>query len=338
MVLTEKYLAASRQRIKRAKEKREFHTSVVTWSYKERHQKNRYNQLLKQTVKTITTKYMFDNLKASYGNKPKSALLSKAAFDLYFGDTAKLLSDDETVDRMTYGSFSGSASIGLDPKGKMVHPMFQELSDLRRVVRQKTIQHYMDKDGELLFDCDYNAASGKVYNGEQTVGGHTDMQFDNQHQKPLETNSQKPNTPVAICSYGDDKYLHFKKYAGGGSGHKVIPLHTLTFLQKSGMLIILDPRDEYFNQKMQYWKHCSELADNEDGVCITIMFRVLKYSAPVFKSTGCGVDPKIPPKGKKQRKFDAMRKRLSGQTRAAAEYKQKRAAALAKIQARLSKY
>jgi len=113
-------------------------------------------------------------------------------------------------------------------------------------------------------------------------------------------------------------------------------LDDIALVQKSGMLIILDPRDECFNENMQCWKHCSELANKKDGACLTMMFRVLKVSAPVCRSTACGVNPKVVLGGKKQKSFDALRKKLAGETLAAAECKHQCAVVLAKIQERLA--
>jgi len=122
---------------------------------------------------------------------------------------------------------------------------------------------------------------------------------------PKASNSQQPGTPVAIAVLGDPKLLTFLMYQGEGKGEKVPTVKPLTYYQKSGMLIILDPRDEYLNEKGMYWKHRADLVDPKEGVSISLMFRVVRVEENVDPVTGFVVDPVVPGgAGQKRKQFN----------------------------------
>ena len=151
--------------------------------------------------------------------------------------------------------------------------------------------------------------SSTVYRGSKTKE-HTDTEFNQEHTAPKSTNSQVPGTPVAMVTLGDPKYIEFVQYWGGGRGAKVLPEKKVPFTQKTRSMIVLDPRDEELSPQGTYWKHKSEQIDKQEGVTISLMFRVVQARVKVHGKSGLLVNPVVPGTGKKEKQLDAGWKKL----------------------------
>ena len=338
-VWTTQQLVTQRQQIRRARERKEFHSGFYSWGNGHAAERRQFSRLLQKCVWKIVDDYIVDNLKAPLWNPPKSALLVPASFDIYFGDNIEKVNNKDNVKRYAYAQGSGVKSIGLDPKYAVVHHIFPELSALRDIVKNVLVRYYDEMGEKDLFDCDINFVSGKGYWNKKHTNLHTDIEFDKWHQ-PKFNNSQKPNTPVVIVSFGDPKILQFFQYEGIGAGKRVPGVKDLKFLQTCGKIIILDPRDEQWDKKMRWWKHRSDLADKNNGVCITLMFRVVVKAVTVCpddarvvaSENADGVD------GDRKRKFEETRPDFENRVGIFEDYEEKRDAVFKKIRERLTKH
>lgn len=141
-------------------------------------------------------------------------------------------------------------------------------------MQQKTESHYADQ-GIKIKECNFKHAPVKLYVNGMSTKIHTDLTFDHKHKNILGTCKQVTGSPVAICTYGDEKNLIFQKWAVGDSKKPLCPTVEVSFKTKNGTLVILDPRDEFGNGK-HYWKHKAELVNKKEGVSMSINFRFVK--------------------------------------------------------------
>ena len=289
-------------------------------------------------------KYLEDNLKAPNSNGPKSAFMSKPSTDVYFGQNKEAPTAQKPLCRNAYALGSGGGSIGLDQRAMKIHPFFHELIELKNLVTRAL---KLDADFEDV-EIDFNFCSVKVYhcykqhnkNGTHTVvhkttNWHTDVTFD-PNGIPLMNNTQKPNTPVLIVTFGDDKDLIFqrrrKKYndAGQSMSKDEAAGEEVVFHQRNGSMTAMHPADEVPQEDRWQWKHMSKLVNQKEGVCFSFMFRQVQKGVPV-KRDGSLLEPSVGPiKGKQ---FDKMRRPTFGSKR----YKQEAAGIYKALQACIDK-
>jgi len=125
-------------------------------------------------------------------------------------------------------------------------------------------QFYADRNEFGFFYCQFNHVSVKLYFDNNKMGFHMDVTHDCKTGKAKANNSQQTKTPVAIVSFGDVKMLEFMKHYSDGA--KVLSTELWQFLQTSGKMIILDPRDEEFDSKIAHWMHRSQMIDKKTSV------------------------------------------------------------------------
>jgi hypothetical protein len=297
-----------------------------------------FQRVLKRVCHHIILHDIYDNMKAPYGTNAAPAILSKAPFNIYYGMNKELLHDG-SVKRATYGVCSGSITTGLDMRFQRLLPFTPDMLKLRDLSENIALAYCGSKN--VNFDCKFDAASVKIYSRSTPLGAHTDMEFDWKHREPLKNNSQKPNTLVVIITFGDTKILEFGSYSGGGRGAKLNGVDTLTYRQRSGSVLILDPRDEYFNSKLTYWKHHAYLEDKQKGVSMSIMFRVTQSTRCVDPSTSIVIG--VPNAGCKGGTKGDFEKALDGGWRSISgsgkqQYEVQKMAILEKIKTRLANY
>ena len=283
-----------------------FHSRALTWKETFRVQRMEKTALLKECVKEIANKHIEDNMKAPNRNAAKPALLSKPSFNIYFGDNLDKPSISEVV-RSGYATGSGQGTIGLDPRFKTLRHIFPKLSRLRDLMRLQVQRHYEEMG--MNVNCEFNHVSVKIYFDGKTTEAHTDISFDDKH-RPTPNNSQLPGTPVVIATIGDNKLLQFHEYFRTDSGNVVKGTRKLTFLQKSGSIILLDHRDEELNNHRMFWKHSSKLVDEKTGCCISLMFRVTQARQTVLPRSGRLSNPVMYGTGVKERQFNAGWKKM----------------------------
>jgi len=173
-------------------------------------------------------------------NPAMMALFSPSSFDIYFGDNLLLKGNKMVRTACAQGSVVNS--IGLDPRYAKIHHLFPQLSDLQKLVITAVKQFYTDNNEFGIFYCELNHVSVKLCFNDKKTGWHVDVTQDKATGKAKPNNSQMPNTPVAIVSFGDAKVLEFMKRSS--RHNKVVPEEVLRFFQTTGTVVTLDPRDE----------------------------------------------------------------------------------------------
>ncbi len=290
-----------KRRVRRAQCNMKLYSCELPWGKSYSVAQKRTDKLVKVIVKRIVLNNMIDNMKAPMGNPAQPALFAPSAFNIYFGANVGATTVG-CVKRAAYATYSGNASIGLDPRFAILNHIDSEMEELRYLIQNHVMRHY--KDSEDPVDCNFNHMSVKVYYNKKRINAHTDIEFNKQHTKPKDSNSQVPMTPVAIMCLGDEKYLQFIKFEGAGKGKQVTQQRGLTFLQERRKIIVLDPRDEYLDPCGTYWKHRSTLMDADNGVCVSLMFRVVKAELNVRCENNRIVNAKVGGTGAKKRQFD----------------------------------
>jgi hypothetical protein len=115
---------------------------------------------------------------------------------------------------------------------------------------------------------------------------------------PKPNNSQVPGTPVAIVSFGDPKFLYFRRHH---NRHRRKQTSEVKWQQLTGTLFLLHADDELPSEKDgMHWRHKSEMSkENPDNVTFSFMFRVVQHDVLVNKSDGTLVNPVMAKKKEK---------------------------------------
>jgi hypothetical protein len=294
-----------------------FHSKFLHWNeVRHRQERRTFKGLLKSCAKRIIESYIYDNMKAPLWNPAQPALFAPSSFDIYFGENK--FRDNELICRPAYGSGSGSSTVGLDPRFARLHAMFPELCDLRELVQKHLERQY--KMDNMTMNCKFNQASVKLYYDKKVTRNHCDIAFKAGHKEPTKNNSQVPGTPVVICVVGDTKMLEFTQYkvremeklittkkgvikkrkawVTQPTGRKV------RFVQDNACVILMDGRDEFLSNENTFWKHKSYLVDPQNGVSMSIMFRVVQNTSFVEPVTGLKPNATVGGKGKKEKQFN----------------------------------
>lgn len=258
----------------------------------DKYQRVEISKLLRIVVFTILVYFINDNMKSPFGCAAKMALLSRASFNIYFGETVGRDPHDLLkVLRTAYATASGKDSIGLDPRKFTIHPIFYDLGKLRDAVKEK-IGRYLQSIGRLDIRYDFNHVSVKLYGGLGLcwlTDSHTDITFEADCITPSENNSQVPNSVVAILCYGDAKFITFEQHSG--TNKKTNNGTMYQFIQEHGSLFILHPDDECLKNKPYWYKHKAELICREHGYSMSLMFRVCSDTLSVNELTDRLTDP-----------------------------------------------
>ena len=222
-----------------------------------------------------------DILKAPHCNGARPAYFSPSAINQYYGWELPISPEEQNGNpgvckRTAYGVGSGTSTIGLDPRHLKVHPPGRAMVELTAEVT-KAIATSNPAWAAILQAHPFNNVSTKIYlsyrnhNGKlvrKCVGMHCDVSHDLATRAPKRNNSQTPGTVVGLLTFGANKNLWFKKYWNSKDSH---PNSLLHFLQKSGTLFVLDPRDEMPDQHGDHWRHCSTMG-TEEGITFTFAF------------------------------------------------------------------
>ena len=276
----------STKRAKRWRRKGKFHSKIVTYP-----KDGSIPKIMKRCAKTISDKYMVDQLKAPMGNPPKPDSVSRASNNYYFGQNLKHGDNPKTntVLRAAYAVGSGSRSIGLNPKTFVINQMFPDLAalttEITRLVRAKTEWR----------NAWFSQVSVKVYYSFLNEKGKIVHKFTNWHvdvtttnkstRVPDHDNTQTPGSPVAILTFGDEKSLLFRRQCGKDNP---VPDTEIEIPQRNGTLVILDGRDEYLDCDGSCWWHKSS---KSEGVTFSFMFRNVRKWLEVDAITGKLADP-----------------------------------------------
>lgn len=235
-----------------------------------------------------------DDLKAPVNNGAGAAKLAPAAFNFYYGANMGKTGDPKTVRRAAYGFGSGATSIGLDPRTMRLNPFFTELLDLTQ--RMEKLLRMDPQWKKALGKNTLNSCAAKAYywtkneagkNVRKAVNYHVDVNR-NAAGIPDSNNSQVPDTPVVMVSFGDEKIFRMRRHT---SSTTTIPDSEVEFRQTSGTILVLDGRDEQVRDDGTHWRHMSKAGDNPDDVTFSFMFRAVQMEKEVQVSDGTLADP-----------------------------------------------
>ena len=182
-------------------------------------------------------------------------ILRPAVLRQYYG--MNITEGVEQVKRYTYGSGSGTSSVGMDPLNFVTRPwnawMIAMSHDIQCILNDnKKLFKLNNCNLEKKFNhCTiliYYAGSGlkKI----SSLGYHTDCVYSPSSGEYIsKLNSQVENTPAVIYSVGDTRYLHWKvrKMGFSASGRNIWENATsskMSFKLGSDTLTIINPDDE----------------------------------------------------------------------------------------------
>ena len=209
----------------------------------------------------------------------------------YYGLETSICND--RVERYTYGSGTGTTSVGMDPDNFVTRTMNQEMLEMsshiyKMLCENKNIFNLKDVDMKVPFNhCTvliYYAGEGLKKHSK--LGYHTDCVYSPATGKYKETaNSQVNNTPAIIYSIGSTRKLNFKKRRIGENenGRKIWlrkDKDRITYEIGSDTISIINPLDE--NPMSQ--KNYDELSQYLHGgidvsgekLSVAFVFRVVK--------------------------------------------------------------
>ena len=182
-------------------------------------------------------------------------ILRPAVLRQYFGTDVEEQGDK--VKRHTYGSGSGSSSVGMDPLNFVTRPW-----NARILAMSNEIQDILH-DNKNMFNlntCNMDARfnhctiliyySGQGLKEKSSLGYHTDCIYSPATGKYVyNQNSQVENTPAVIYSVGDSRNLHWKvrKVGISTSGRKIwmdSKCSKMVFKLGSDTMTVINPMDE----------------------------------------------------------------------------------------------
>lgn len=272
-------------RLKEAYEGKELQTKFIKM------RSTTYVRVLRRVAEEVC-KHIEDVLKSPGPCAAAPAFLVPSSLNIYYGRNIRVSKHKHYVVRTAYALGTGTTSIGIYPKQWRLLHMFPDMERLANIVRDEVKKIYPD------LDCNFNQCSIKIYFDGKVTNDHTDITFDDNHHGPDSNiiNSQKPNTPVAICTIGDQKIYRLRRYTGRGKGTPKDIHKDINMLQKNHSLLAAHPADEELNtwsDSYNFWlKHSSRLVDST-GTAMSIIFRVTQVKALVDTRTNRLINPKV---------------------------------------------
>ena len=276
------------QRMYEWRKKGKFHSTKV--SYTKTHRKiTRY--LSRVTIRAW--KDATDDLKAPMNNAAKPAMFQPASLNIYYG--RNLPSNMPFLQRTSYGTGSGSISIGLNPKTMKIHSftsditiLANEVSNLlkgkNKIWKQKLEEHPFNFVGVKVY-YSYRRKNGELI--RKNTAYHVDVTYNHKTRQPMRNNSQIPGTPVALLTCGSPKNLWFRRHK---SSKEYDPESLLHFQQNHGSIVVLDGRDEEPDQDGFHWRHMSNMGMDATGITYTFSFRSVQHQLAVAPN-GCLIKP-----------------------------------------------
>ena len=160
------------------------------------------------------------SLDTPLNNPPMLNILRPAALWQYYSINIEQLSgDSNSVRRYTYGSGTGSSSVGMDPCNFVTRVMSEEMLALSKEVHNlllKNRSYFKLEDANLSLHFNHCTVilyyAGENLKESSKLGIHSDCVYsvrDGCYVK--KDNSQIQNTPTVIYSLGDTRSLHWKR-------------------------------------------------------------------------------------------------------------------------------
>ena len=292
------------KRIQRARTNKKWKLRSRLIKY-DRTNKKYYNDLRAACIR-IWRDCCEDLLKAPGSCPVNPAWTSKPSFNVYLGQD--LDDQGQTVLRTAYAVGSGASSIGLDPKALKIYSIqkHREVQVLLDHANRFLKDEYKGPNMENKF---FNFVSVKIYltfrdkNGKlvrKTTEWHVDVTHNHSTREAMPNNSQEPNTPVLIWTFGDDKELVYRRGYSSKKAHR--KSKELYFLQNCGSMFLMEGLDEVPSDDGTCWYHMSRPLNTgnekmeKEGITWSFQFRRVAASVLVNKSDNKLANPKETPK------------------------------------------
>ena len=160
------------------------------------------------------------SLDTPLNNPPMLNILRPAVLRQYYSlNIEHLHSDINSVRRYTYGSGTGTSSVGMDPRNFVTRVMSEEMSYLSKELHDlllKNRSYFKLQDANLSIPFNHCTVivyyAGEYLKESSKLGIHSDCVYsvrDGCYVK--KDNSQIQNTPTVIYSLGDTRSLHWKR-------------------------------------------------------------------------------------------------------------------------------
>lgn len=182
-------------------------------------------------------------------------ILRPAVLRQYYG--IDIENNENTVKRYTYGSGSGTSSVGMDPCNFVTRPFNNWLVHMSYSIKALLVKNStLFKLDNCNMDANFNHCTVLIYyaglglKNHSSLGYHTDCVYSpSTGDYVSKLNSQVINTPAVIYSIGDTRLLHWKARKRGysKSGRTVwenCVTQKMTFQLGSDTLTIINPEDE----------------------------------------------------------------------------------------------
>ena len=273
-------------RLKEAYEGRELQTRFIKM------RSTTYVRVLRRVAREVCSHLEHDVLKSPGSCAADPAFLVPSSLTMHYGRNVRLSQHKHFVVRTAYALDTGTTSTGIYQKQRRLRHMFPDMERLRQIARDEVKKIYPE------LDCEFNQCSINIYFDGKVTNDHTNITFADDHSGPHpdKINSQKPNTPVAICTIGDQKLYRLRRFIGKGEGTPKDTDKDINLLQKNYSLLAAHPADEELNtwsDSYRFWlKHSSRLVDDA-GTTMSITFRVTQVNALVDATTNKLINPKV---------------------------------------------
>ena len=252
------------------------------------------------------------SLDTPLNNPPILNLLRPAVLRQYYGlNVVDQRGISNGVRRYTYGSGTGSSSVGMDPRNFATRMMTEEMLSLSQELHNlllKNRSYFKLEDMDLTLPFNHCTVivyyAGEYLKESSKLGIHSDCVYsarDGCYVK--KDNSQIQNTPTVIYSLGDTRTLHWKrrrrltKSNGRTVWDSDIEFSAEYELSHDSVTIVntLDEDPEHVSEDgSQYQYQHGNVNVSKDKFCVGIVFRTV-HTTDVYDDSS---DLMIPPDGK----------------------------------------
>ena len=245
------------------------------------------------------------SLDTPLNNPPMLNILRPAVLRQYYGlDVEEVKDEKNGIDRYTYGSGTGTSTVGIDPNNFVTREMTEDMKLMSIELKKLLLKNksYFKLDDANL-DLPFNHCTVLMYyagdslKSNAKLGMHSDCVYSAQNGTYIhKDNSQVQNTPTVVYSLGDTRLLHWnrRKRISSINGRTIWEsdeeFKTTYPLSTDSVTIVntLDEDPEYTSldgSKYQY-QH-GDVNVNKDQLSIGIVFRTVNSTALYDPTNHC---------------------------------------------------
>jgi hypothetical protein len=230
-------------------------------------------------------------------NKPLPAITRPGVLRTSFGLDCHNKDQDNHhfVSRYTYGSGSGSNSVGTNPIYCQTKPMSHGMMELGIALQDHLRQGKTKFCNTTDLSDPFNSVTILLYMGSDVIreckvsrlGFHCDTEYTAKGEF-VSNNSQKQNTPVVVLTLGDPRTLHMKKRFAAGNGTWISNANekkTHAFVLTDQSIFVLHPDDEvprprgHSDGSLSQFQHGG--VNVTQGLSVGIVFRTVTTKADI---------------------------------------------------------